>query len=85
LSVYKSVLVFTYFVLIKRVGEWVAERVESLKIVDYCLCLRGCYVVVEGPRGRALGFLTSLGRISTTWAGMLKSRVWRRLWRCCWI
>jgi hypothetical protein len=30
--------------------------VIGLKIVDYCLCLSGGYVVVEGPRGRAMGF-----------------------------
>jgi uncharacterized protein (DUF4213/DUF364 family) len=43
-------------VLVKRIGEWAAQRVIGLKIVDYCLCLSGGYVVVEGPRGRAMGF-----------------------------
>jgi len=43
-------------VLVKRIGEWAAQRVSGLRIADYCLCLSGGYVVVEGPRGRAMGF-----------------------------
>ena len=42
--------------LIRLFAERAVERVEGLRIVDYCLCLSGGYVVVEGARGRAMGF-----------------------------
>ncbi|MGC9170337.1 MAG: Rossmann-like domain-containing protein [Thermoproteus sp.] len=42
--------------LVRLFAERAAGMAEGLKIADYCLCLRGGYVVVEGPRGRALGF-----------------------------
>ncbi|CCC80935.1 conserved hypothetical protein [Thermoproteus tenax Kra 1] len=48
--------VFLYYVLVRRLAEYVSQMAEGLKVVDYCVCLSGVYVVVEGPRGRALGF-----------------------------
>lgn len=42
--------------MVRLFAERAAERVDGLRIVDYCLCLSGGYVVVEGERGRAMGF-----------------------------
>lgn len=42
--------------IIREIAERAAGYAEGLEIVDYCICLRGGYVVVEGPAGRALGF-----------------------------
>lgn len=42
--------------LVKKIAEYVSQMVEGLEIVDYCVCFSGVYVVVKGPRGKALGF-----------------------------
>ncbi|MEM0277740.1 MAG: DUF364 domain-containing protein, partial [Pyrobaculum sp.] len=42
--------------LVKAFAEKAVPLAEGLRIVDYCLCLKGGYVVVEGPKGKALGF-----------------------------
>ena len=42
--------------LVRTFAERAVPLAEGLRIVDYCLCLKGGYVVVEGPKGRALGF-----------------------------
>lgn len=37
--------------------ERAVKLAEGMRIVDYCL--RGGYVLIEGPRGKALGFAHS--------------------------
>ncbi|MGB9787034.1 MAG: Rossmann-like domain-containing protein [Infirmifilum uzonense] len=46
----------TKHMLVKLFAERALAMAEGLRLVDYCLCLKAAYVVVEGPRGRALGF-----------------------------
>ncbi|MEM1663662.1 MAG: DUF364 domain-containing protein [Pyrobaculum sp.] len=42
--------------IIKEVAETATDYIKDLSLIDHCLCLRGGYVIVEGVRGRALGF-----------------------------
>ncbi len=51
--------------LLDRALRWVLNRYEELRInypaiLDYGICLRNAYVVVEGPRGREMGVAATL-------------------------